>query len=179
MTGLGIALGVIFLLMVAYILILNGLNKSRVKIDEAESGIDVALTKRFDVLTKMLETVKAYTKHEKTIMLETVRLRSNASIKEKQIVSNKIDNNIEKLNVVAENYPQLLSSENYKTLQLSIVDTEEHLQAARRFYNSAVSVYNQKLVTFPISIIANIHHHTSRQFFEAEENKKHDVEMKF
>ena len=133
----------------------NKLNRAVVKIDEASSGIDVALTKRYDVLTKMIEVVKAYSKHEKETLFEVINLRSNMSISEKHEANSKMDENLRKINVLAESYPELKSSENYKTLQLSISDVEEHLQAARRLYNANVSYYNQLIVSFPTSVIAN------------------------
>ena len=85
--------------------------------------------------------------------------------------------NLDKINVVVENYPELKSSENYKMLQQSIVEVEEHLQAARRMYNSNVSIFNQMIVTFPTSIISNSKGMTKKEFFEAEETKKKDVKI--
>ena len=89
-----------------------------------------------------------------------------------------MDENFSKINIVAENYPELKSSENYKTLQQSIVEVEEHLQAARRLYNSNVSIYNQMIVSFPISIIAKSKGMVKKDFFEADETKKEDVKIK-
>lgn len=83
-----------------------------------------------------------------------------------------MDENFKKINIVAERYPELKSSENYKTLQQSIADVEEHLQAARRFYNSNVSLYNQLLVSFPTSSVASMKGMTKKDFFEADESKK-------
>ena len=151
MSGIGILLVIILVIaaifVIGYISISNSLNRAIVKIDEADSGIDVALLKRHDVLTKMLDVVKAYTKHEKETLFEIVNLRKGMTMQEKSAASAEMDQQFKSLNIVAENYPQLLSSENYKTLQLAIADTEEHLQAARRLYNSNVSIYNQMLVT--------------------------------
>ena len=160
-----------------YISVSNKLNKSIVKIDESLSGIDVALTKRYDVLTKMIDVVKAYAKHEKETLFEVIKLRDNMTIKEKSEANSKLDENFQKINIVAENYPELKSSENYKTLQQSIADVEEHLQAARRLYNSNVSLYNQLLVSFPSSVVAKNKNLTKRDFFELEETKKNDVKI--
>lgn len=172
-----IILAIILICVIWYISTSNKLNRAVVKIDEAMSGIDVALTKRYDVLTKMIDVVKAYTKHEKETLFEIVKLRDNMSIKEKNEVNHKMNENFKKINIIAENYPELKSNENYKTLQQSITDVEEHLQAARRLYNSNVSLYNQLLVTFPISVIANNKQMTKKEFFEAEESKKEDVKI--
>ena len=137
----------------------------------------MALTKRYDVLTKMIDVIKSYAKHEKETLFEVINLRKNMSISEKNIENKKMDENFSKINVVAENYPELKSSENYKTLQQSIVEVEEHLQAARRLYNSTVSIYNQMLVSFPSSVIAKNKGMTKKDFFEANENKKEDVKI--
>ena len=138
---------VIGILAAAYISISNGLKTASLKVDEAESGIDVALTKRFDVLTKMLDVVKEYKNYEK----ETI----------------------------AEAYPQLQAAETFRQLQVAIMDTEEHLQAARRAYNSNVTIFNTKVVTFPSSIVAGNMGLSKRDYFEAETSKRQDVEMKF
>lgn len=175
-----IIIGVVVLVIVIwYISTSNALNRAVVKIDEVDSGIDVALTKRYDVLTKMLETVKGYAKHEKETIVESINLRKGMTLPEKTEINNKMTDAFTKLNVVAENYPDLKASENFKALQLSIADVEEHLQAARRLYNANVSTFNQMIVTFPTSIIANSKGLTKKDFFEVEENKKQDVEIKF
>lgn len=169
---------VVLIIVISIISISNKLNKAIVKIDEASSGIDVALTKRYDVLTKMIDVVKSYAKHEKDTLFEVIKLRKNMSIEEKNAENKKMDENFSKINIVAENYPELKSSENYKTLQQSIVEVEEHLQAARRLYNSNVSIYNQMIVSFPISIIAKSKGMVKKDFFEADETKKEDVKIK-
>ena len=99
------------------------------------------------------------------------------SIQERNEANKAMDENMKKINVVAESYPELKSSENYKTLQQSIADVEEHLQAARRLYNSNVSLFNQLLVTFPTSSIAKNKGMTKKDFFEADEVKREDVKI--
>lgn len=166
-----------FIIIIWYISTSNKLNRSVVKIDEALSGIDVALTKRYDVLTKMIDVVKAYAKHEKETLFKVINLRQNMSIKEKNEVNRLMDENLKQINLVAENYPELKSSENYKTLQQAIADVEEHLQAARRLYNANVSLYNQLLVSFPTSSIARNKGMIRKDFFEVDEIKKEDLRM--
>ena len=178
MNSLYIIIAVIILIFIIwYISTSNKLNRSIVKIDEALSGIDVALTKRYDVLTKMIDVVKAYSKHEKETLFKVINLRKDVSIKERNDANHAMDENFKKINIVAENYPELKSNENYKTLQQSITDVEEHLQAARRLYNSNVSLYNQLLVSFPTSSIAKSKGMTKKEFFEADEVKKEDVKI--
>lgn len=177
MALIGIIILLVLIVVIWYISTSNKLNRCIVKIDEADSGIDVALTKRYDVLTKMMDVVKAYAKHEKETLFEVINLRKGMSLEEKNVENAKMTKNLEKINLVAEAYPELKSSENYKTLQQSIVDVEEHLQAARRMYNSNVSIYNQMIVTFPASIVANSKSLTKKAFFEAEDVKKSDVKI--
>ena len=168
---------VILVIIVSVIIISNKLNTLQVKIEEADSGIDVALTKRYDVLTKMVNVVKSYAKHEKATLFEVIKLRKGMSLEDKNKINEKMDKNMEKINVIVESYPELKSNENFKTLQQSIVEVEEHLQAARRLYNSNVSIYNQMIVTFPVNIIAKTKMLKSKPFFEADEKKKKDVEI--
>ena len=178
MIAIYIILGLLLIIAIWFISTSNRINRCLVKIDEASSGIDVSLTKRYDVLTKMIDVVKSYAKHEKDTLFEVIKLRKNMSIEEKNAENKKMDENFSKINIVAENYPELKSSENYKTLQQSIVEVEEHLQAARRLYNSNVSIYNQMIVSFPISIIAKSKGMVKKDFFEADETKKEDVKIK-
>lgn len=174
---IGIVVAVLLILVIWYISTSNKLNRSVVKIDEATSGIDVALEKRYDVLTKMIDVVKGYAKHEKETLFEVIKLREGMSMKERNEANSAMDESFKKINVLAESYPELKSSENYKTLQQSIADVEEHLQAARRLYNSNVSSYNQLLVSFPASIVAKNKGMVKEDFFEANEAKKEDVKI--
>ncbi len=160
----------------------NKFKRMGVKIDEAESGIDVALTKRYDLLTKALATVKGYAKHESETLEKVVAMRQpgkNASMAEKQEFANATGQALNSINVVAEQYPQLKADTQFTTLQRHIADVEEQLQAARRLYNANVSAYNQAIIVFPGSLIANSMHLTKREFFEAEESKRSDVKIEF
>jgi LemA protein len=150
----------------------------KVKIAEADAGIGVALQKRFDTLTKLMKTVKAYAKHEVDTLTKMVELRqglSGATITEKADYAHKLDDAASQIQVIAESYPELRSSENYRQFQDAILDSEDHLQAARRLYNNNVSGYNQAIVVFPASIIAGMSHLTPLDFFEVEEAKRKDV----
>lgn len=172
-------IAIIIVIIIAYVSIGNSLSRAQVKIDEAESGIDVALTKRYDVLTKQLDIVKGYAAHESETIARVIELRKGMTIAEKNEAASAMNEMQGRINVVAEAYPELRSSENFKSLQNSVNDTEEHLQAARRAYNANVSSYNQMLVVFPSNIVANARHLTRREFFEAESSKREDVKMQF
>lgn len=150
-----------------------------VKIGEAESGIDIALTKRYDILTKLLDVTKGYAEHEKEILTQTAALRSGSTLKEKEEYNSALNEAFRRINVVAENYPSLTADRSFKELQMSISDVEEHLQAARRAYNGNVSIFNQKLITFPSNIIADSMGLEPVDFFQAEEDKRQDVKMQF
>lgn len=176
---IGVSLLVFFIIIISGIVISNKLNVLIVKIDEADSGIDVALTKRYDVLTKMVKVVKEYANHEKETLFEVIKLRKGMSLEDKNKVNEQMNRNMEKISVIAESYPELKSNENFKTLQQSILEVEEHLQAARRLYNSNVSAFNQMIVTFPNSIVASAKSLKSKPFFEVDETKKNDVEIEF
>lgn len=179
-----IALGVIVLLFVLwYIGVMNQLRQLEVKVEEAESGIDVALTKRFDALTKMLETTKGYAKHETETLEKVIKWRKgvpgNASLGEKQEFANQLTEVANGINVVVEQYPDLKANTMFTNLQNAIMDTEEHLQAARRLFNSNVRAINHVVVTFPQSFVAKKIGMSKKEFFEAEEAKKQDVKMTF
>lgn len=155
----------------------NRLNRARVKIDEAGSDIDVSLTKRYDVLTKMVDVVKSYARYEKDALFQTIQLRQGMTMREKNEANRLMGESFERIHALAENYPELKASANYNTLQKAIADVEEHLQASRRLYNANVSRYNQMLVAFPTSMIAGMKGLTKEEFFSAEESKRQDVKM--
>lgn len=168
-----IIVGIILLIIICnYINTLNSLKKLSLKVDEALSGIDVALSKRYNVLSKMMETVKGYTKYEKEVLFKTIEMRSNMNLSELKNAKNDMDENINQINMIIEKYPDLKANENFLALQKAIIDAEEHLQAARRLYNSNTSLYNEKVITFPSLIVAKIHHFKLNEYFEIEEKEK-------
>lgn len=170
---------VVVVILIWFVATSNSLRRAVVKIEEAESGIDVALTKRYDVLTKMLDVAKNYANYEKATILETIQVRRGMSMEERAAANEQMSSAFEKIYAVAEAYPDLKSSENFRQLQVSIMDVEEHLQAARRAYNGNVSAYNQSIVSFPTSLVASMLGMGARAFFQAEEAKRQDVEMKW
>lgn len=173
---------IIILLIVLYAIIwyirtVNDFKKKEIRIQEGLSGIEVALTKRYNVLTKMLDTCKGYMTHEKDTFTDVIKLRQGMSITEMNNAQQQMDDLSGRINVLAENYPELRSSDVFVELQRGIRDAEEHLQAARRLYNSSVTAYNTAIAMFPAKLLAG-----SRQpveFFEAAANKKEDVKITF
>ena len=174
----GIALLVLILLVWA-IVARNSIKAARLKIEEAGSNIDVALIKRYDVLTKVLDVVKGFIKYEKEVLFEVIHLRKGMTSEERAIALQNMEELGRNINLLAEAYPDLRSSDLFLRLQRSISDTEEHLQAARRLYNSSISFFNRKLVVFPSSLMGKIMKQKSIDFIEAEEYKRNDIEIKF
>ena len=178
----GVILFVLLIVLLWAVTTNNTFKKMKIKIEESESSIDVALTKRYDLLTKMVQATKSYMKHEKETLAGIVELRkldSKVSINEKSDYANKLAQGMSAINVIAENYPELKASQNFVKLQEATMEVEENLQASRRVYNSNVSIYNQKLVIFPSNIIASSKKYTKKDFFEAEVSKKQDVNLEF
>lgn len=160
----------------------NSLVRRRNRVDQAYSTIEVQLTQRYDLIPKLVETVRQYMGHEKGLLEEIVRLRSQAvgsrTPTEKINADNALTRAMGQLNVTMENYPQLRSSENFVHLQRSLNEVEEQLAAARRSYNAAVTDYNNAVQTFPSSLIAQSLNFGTRAVFIADPKKRGDVDMK-
>ena len=169
---------VILIPLIWWIATSNRFKQLLIKVEEASSGIDVALTKRYDTLTKLLDITKAYAKHEVETIEKVINLRKGMTVSEKNDANQQLDNMRDRISVLAENYPELRSSDNFRQLQVSAADVEEHLQASRRLYNANVSLLNQLIVAFPSSMVANSMQLSKHDFFVAEETKKADVVMK-
>ncbi|MDR2828908.1 MAG: LemA family protein [Acholeplasmatales bacterium] len=169
---------VLLAVLITYVTISNSLKKCTVKIDEALSGIDVMLVQRYDLLTKSIEVLKGAKNYEKSTIEDIVKLRkldTNSTLKEREEYDKEISSGFSKINVSLEAYPNLKAGSSYLLLQKQISECEDNLQASRRTYNSNVSYYNQKLVSWPSSIIGRSLKLESKSFFEADENKKGDV----
>ena len=155
----------------------NGFKRKSIKISEALSGIEVALTKRYDMLTKLLDVAKAYITHEEELFTQVIKLRKGMTVEEINEKNAQIDSLGAKIFAVAEQYPQLRSAEVFCGLQAGVRDAEEHLQAARRLYNSNVTAFNTAVDVFPSSIVAKSQNQSKFEFFMAEAAKKEDVKM--
>lgn len=167
----------IILLLIWYIKTLNKIRVKKVKVEEALSGIDVALQQRYDVLTKMIDVVKSFKEHEKETFVEIVKIRSDMSIEAKENSNKQMDEAFNQIKLIAENYPELRSSENYQNLQESISKVEEDLKISRKLYNDSISKFNETVVTFPNIIVAKTSGNGEKKFFEVAEDKKEDVKI--
>lgn len=170
---------VIVVLILYFIAMFNNFKRLQQKVFQAESGIDVALVKRYDTLTKMMTIVKSYVAHENQLLLEVIKLRKGMSLTEKTQANQCMDQVVEKLNIIVENYPDLRSSRNYLQLNAAVKEAEEHLQAARRLYNANVSAYNQSFIVFPANLVNSLtgNKHMVLDFFQAEESRLSDVKI--
>ena len=150
-------------------LIYNGLIRAKVRTDEAWSDITVQLKRRYDLIPNLVNAVKGYATHEKEVFEKVTEVRSQAlsaqTVGEAAKADNQFQSALKSLFAVAENYPQLRASENFQQLQGEITDTEDKIQAARRFYNGAVRDLNTKIQVFPTNLFAGLVCIKNREFF--------------
>lgn len=178
-----------FIVVVAILLWLwatyNGLVTARLRIDEAWSDINVQLKRRYDLIPNIVNAVKGYVKHESSVLEQVTAARSRAleanGIGQKAEAENQLAGALKSLFAVAEDYPDLKANQNFLQLQEELVDTEDKIQAARRFYNGSVRDYNIKLQVFPTNTIARMLGFTHRDFFEVDNQTEVEkpVDVKF
>jgi LemA protein len=174
---MGIALIVIavivILLIVFVIAVYNGMVRSRNKVDEAWSGIDVQLKRRHDLIPNLVESVKGYAAHERETFQAVTDARTRAMAASGPAAAGAAEGMLSqalgRLFAVAEAYPQLRATENFQQLQNELTNTEDQIAAARRIYNGNVQSYNSSIQVFPNSIIAGTGGFTRREFFEIED----------
>ena len=181
---LWIALGILIILGLWIVMIYNGLVRLKVRTNEAWADIDVQLKRRHDLIPNLVETVKGYAAHERELFEKVTQARANAmnaqNPEEKGQAESMLTGALKSLFAVSENYPQLRANENFLELQRELSDTENKIQAARRFYNGNVRDLNTKIQVFPDSIVANMLNIKKKEFFEIEEPKeKEAVKVEF
>jgi LemA protein len=169
---LWIILGIVALLAIVVWVVYNALVTLRVRVDEAWSDITVQLKRRLDLIPNLVESVKGYAKQEKEVFTAVTEARANAlnaqGVKETAKAENQFEGALKSLFAVAESYPELKSNTNFIELQRELVDTEDKIQASRRFYNGGVRDLNTKIQTFPSNVIAAMFGFKNREFFELE-----------
>lgn len=170
MTALWIILGIIVLLGLIVAGTYNALITLRNRVDEAWSDITVQLKRRLDLIPNLVETVKGYASHEKSVFENVTKARADVlsakGVKQTADSENQFEGALKSLFAVAEAYPDLKANQNFVELQQELVDTEDKIQASRRFYNGGVRDLNTKIQSFPTNIIAGIFSFKSREFFE-------------
>lgn len=187
MIAVWIILGVVALAAVFVWLTYNGLVSLNVRVQEAWSDITVQLKRRADLIPNLIEAVKGYAAHEKQVFQDVTEARSNvldATSKgpaETAKAENQFEQALKSLFAVSEAYPQLRASENFMQLQNELVDTEDKIQAARRFYNGGVRDLNTRIEQFPANVVAAMFKFKSKEFFEVEDmaSIEKPVEVKF
>lgn len=178
-----IIIGFVVLIVLFFWSLYNGLVTARLRVKEAWSQIDVQLKRRSDLIPNLVETVKGYAKHEKSIFENVTKARSALlsaqSPKDKADANNQLAGALKSLFAVAENYPDLKASQNFLTLQRELEDAEDKIAYARQFYNTAVLEYNTKIKLFPNVLLAQSMGFTEEEFFEAKDEERQKVEVKF
>jgi LemA protein len=170
MIGIIVAVVVVVLVLVVAGMY-NGLVKLNQQAEEAWSDITVQLKRRLDLIPNLVNTVKGYASHEKTVFEDVTKARAAVTNAQGPADTAKAENQFEQtlksLFAVAENYPQLKANENFKALQDELTDTEDKIMASRRFYNGVVRDFNTKRKTFPTNIFANmLGFKQDKEFFE-------------
>ncbi len=185
MVAAWIIIAVIVIILLFVWMTYNGLVRLKVRVDEAWSDITVQLKRRLDLIPNLVNSVKGYAAHESGVFEKVTEARANAlsaqGVKETAAAENQFEGALKSLFAVAENYPQLKANENFLQLQQELVDTEDKIQAARRFYNSGVRDLNTKMQVFPNNVFAGMLGFKQREFFEVEDmaavNKPVDVQF--
>jgi LemA protein len=180
--GLIVLVGIVVILIVMY----NGLVTLQMRVKEAWADIDVQLKRRYDLIPNLVNTVKGSSNFESSTLEKVIEARSKAmgagTMSEHKDAENMLSGALKSIFALAESYPDLKSNQNYLALQSELSDTENKLQAARRFYNSTVMAYNTKIQTVPTNILAKQFNFVASEFFELAENEesaRNPVEVKF
>ncbi|MDB5167280.1 MAG: hypothetical protein JWN26_425 [Candidatus Saccharibacteria bacterium] len=181
MIALWIIIGIVVIVALFFWATYNGLVTLRVRVDEAWSDITVQLKRRLDLIPNLVETVKGYASHEKTVFEDVTAARANAlnaqGVKATADAENQFEGTLKSLFAVAEAYPDLKASQNFIDLQQQLVDTEDKIQASRRFYNGGVRDLTTKIQTFPSNVVAGIFGFKVREFFQLGDDEEKVAEQ--
>jgi LemA protein len=183
MTILWVVLGILAVIILWMVAVYNGIISLKNRTQEAESDIDVQTKRRYDLIPNLIESVKGYAKHEKDVFTEVTKARTEAmnakGMADKSEKENMLSQTLKSIFAVAENYPQLKASENFLQLQGELTDTEDKIEASRRFYNANVRDFNIKIEIFPNNIMANMLGFKKFELFESAAIEKEPVKVKF
>lgn len=169
----------IIIVAVYYVKTYNYFKSQKQEIEKQKSGIEIALTNRYDTLVKLNKAVNGYTGHESNVLTGITQIRKGMNVDELSDAESKIGEAFSGIYALAENYPELKASENFLQLQETVYDLENTLQATRRIYNNEVSEYNAKIEKIPSCFIAKNCGASAESYFEIEEHKRQDVELSF
>lgn len=183
MTTTSVILIIIALLALYVVALFNSLVSLRNRVSEAWSDIDVQLKRRYDLIPNLINTVKGYAAHESGVFEKVTAARAAAmqagSASDKAQAENMLSDTLKSLFAVAEAYPDLKANQNFLELQRELSDTENKIQAARRFYNGNVLDLNNKIDMFPSNIVAGMFSFSKREFFEVADGEKAPVKVEF
>jgi len=176
-------IAVVLLFLLSTIIIYNSLIRKKNDVENAFASIDVMLRKRYDLIPKIVEAVKAYMTYERELLTEITALRVQAvshdlSSEERVIIENRIGKQLSELLVAVENYPDLKASTNFLQLQGTLNEVEEQLAASRRAFNAAVTLYNNSIEVFPSNIVASMMTYKRRTLFEIPEAMRKEITAK-
>lgn len=176
-------LGVVAVFALFVIFLYNGLIRLRNQVKNSWAQIDVQLKRRNDLIPNLVETVKGYMKHEKEVLENVTNARSAIlsaeTVEDKANASNMLSGTLKSLFAVSENYPDLKANQNFMQLQEEISGTENKIAYARQHYNDIVMVFNTKIEVFPNNVFAGMLNFTQEALFEATEEEKKNVQVKF
>jgi LemA protein len=183
-TPLVIVLGVVVAIALWAVLVYNGLIVARNRVKESWSDIDVQLKRRYDLIPNLVETVKGYAAHESGTLDKVIQARAKAmnaqGMADKAQAENELTGALKSIFALSEAYPQLRAVEAFTQLQTELSDTENKIQAARRFYNSNVMVFNTKIETFPSNMLAGTFGFKKEEFFQlGSEAEREPVKVQF
>ena len=185
--AIGIIIAVVLLLIGLFVILTyNGLVRTRNRIDNAKSQIDVQLKRRHDLIPNLVETVKGYAAHEKGVFESVTEARANAinaqegaSPQAQAQAENALSGALKSLFAVAEAYPDLKANQNFLNLQEELTSTEDKIAYSRQFYNDSVLGYNNRIQSFPANVLAGMFNFTPREYFEGEAGEQGPVAVQF
>ena len=175
-----IVIGILLIIFVYILILYNTFVRLNNKVDEAFSTMDVYLKKRWDIIPNIVETVKSYAKYEKDTFENVIQLRNNydnLSDEEKIKINESLSNNVNKIMILVESYPDLKANENFKNLSNQLVKIEDDIANARKYYNGTVRIYNNKVEMFPNNIFAKLFGYKSKLMFMATVNERKNIEI--
>lgn len=182
MSGILIGVGAIALLVIVYFSIYNSLIKAKVAVENAWSGIDVQLKRRYDLIPNLINTVKGYAKHEAETLANVTKARTAAmgvpdgKVAEQAAAENMLSGTLKSIFALAEAYPDLKANQNFLELQQELSNTEDQIAASRRIYNSNVTILNTKVQSIPSNIVASMSGFKNAEFFELAEVEREAAE---
>ena len=181
---IGLIIVIIIVLLLIYVVsTYNKLVNLRNKVKDSWAQIEVLLKRRYDLIPNLVETVKGYAKHEKETLDAVINARNSAvgakTTEEEMKAAGEVSNALGRLIAISESYPELKANENFMDLQNNLKETEDKISFSRQFYNDVVLTYKNKIEMFPSNLVAGIFGFKEEPFFEASEEERKNVQVKF